>query len=81
MMNGFIFLFSSLALPVPHTQRKTKSINQKSDAFSQVVKKKIVGRQRAAIPHCASCPLTASCLYFSHGKHVIMQIMGEIMAE
>lgn len=45
------FPFSSIPLPPPYTQRRKKSIRQKSDAFSQVIQKKTAGKQRAALPH------------------------------
>lgn len=81
-MNGFIFLFFlSVVLPLPHTQREKESIHQKSDAFSQVIKKKkVVGRRRAAIPQMFLLS-RLHFLCFSPGKHFIKPIMAEIMAE
>lgn len=55
------FSFSSLALPVPHIQTRKKSINQKSDAFSQFIKETFVGRQGVPIPHVGQLLLLSTC--------------------
>lgn len=76
------FLFSSLVLPLPHTQRRKKSTHQRSDAFFQAIRKikYTVGRQRAAIPplcRLSQLSLATSCLCLARGKHFITQTMAE----